>query len=326
MEKKRGSLIVFGVIAILGVVAAIVGLALGGRFGWYHVSGGKLVFENRTETVDVADVPDWVPENLNILWGGWLTNGDYDGEIIEGGGEHTEEYDIFEEGELEKLVIDIPLGYVEIRTGTDYGLVTYGPMQADSSFNNGTWEVKADDVDGSITTRQVAGRTHFFQGGEDVTTTYIFTVPVAFTELNVTMNMGAGVIEGINLNKLYAYCAMNSLDINNVNVTESELGVDMGLMELNNFYGTITDITCNMGSVELAGSITSEVVINCDMGNVQINLPEPDGYSYSVDVDMGHVALDGKQFVLKDESGQEDGDGPYFDIQCGMGNVEVNFR
>ena len=120
---------------------------------------------------------------------------------------------------------------------------------------------------------------------------------------------------------------MGSLKVESLTCREGVFSTDMGSMEL---YDTNcsekADISVDMGSVELEGNLAGDIHVNCGMGNAQLQISRPQVYGYRVQCGMGSIAIGDASFggFGTDTTEHTDAD-TVFDLECGMGGIEVSF-
>lgn len=324
---KRIVLAVFGGVACVGLVLMLVGFMLGGRFGSVTVVDGQMVYASGEETVAFAKAPAWA-NNIHIInwnvsnWHNiWSRTGKPEKpEKPAAGGATTEAP--FSASELKKVEIDIAAGYVFIESGDTPSLVVDGTLDYTSTFREGTWTIKADHE--NITSREGG---IFWLNGKDVTTTFTITLPKEFKELDVEIGMGEASVANFTLNEADFDAAMGTMYVENVTAKEAEFTVGMGNMTATGIYADEIGLDCSMGTMDFSGEAAKKLEAECGMGRIYAQVPQPDDYSYTADVGAGSIRLGEHHTAGLGGEMKSGGEAkPRFDLQCGMGSIEVDFN
>ncbi len=82
-----------------------------------------------------------------------------------------------------------------------------------------------------------------------------------------------------------------------------------------------------MGTLKIdGGTLARHNEIQCGMGTVKLKLERPDLYGYAVSGGMGEVSIDGSRYAgMAIDTEQNTGAGTFYQIQCGMGSVQLEF-
>lgn len=205
-------------------------------------------------------------------------------------------------GEIHSLKISLGASATEIHEGDTFKMVLrgYDQGQCQSVVKNGVWEIKEQSGYLGI----VIGFQRLFSRRK-----VIITVPAGFRFREVLLSIGAGTMlaEGIETDK----CVLN---------------VGAGQLTLRHWGSGATEIKCGMGEVKLQGELDGKCKISCGMGNVEMKLDQLQFYGYRLNCGMGEVkvgenhfgGIGGHQCMNKDARN-------FFEINCGMGNVAVQF-
>ena len=105
------------------------------------------------------------------------------------------------------------------------------------------------------------------------------------------------------------------------------LSTDIGSLELHGISCTEkAEISVGMGSVELEGSLAGGIRVDCGMGSAELRIPRPADYGYRIQCGMGSVELGEDSFGgLGADTAENTGAPTVFDLECGMGAIEVIF-
>ncbi|MDL2328102.1 DUF4097 domain-containing protein [Ruminococcaceae bacterium OttesenSCG-928-A11] len=333
---KRVVLAVFGGIALLGLIVMIIGVAMGGRPGSVQIEDGSIVYASGQHTVRLTDAPYWTRNwegrshpfftSLPIFRHASNTQDDPDEpDIPTGNGKTFTMGNPLPAGQtLTGLEVNIDAGYVIIQVGDEPGMTVDGDMAYTSTTDDGVWTIKSKH--NSITSREL-GR--FWLNGKDITTTFTITVPERLLELDIKLGMGEVEVGDITVDELEGNVDLGTLYLRNVTAAESELTVNMGSIDAQELNTGICKLRCDMGGIEMTGSAATELKANCSMGSIYAMLDEPGGYTVASEVSMGSIMVAGIHYGMG--LGSENhhtigGGGPHFDLECGMGSIEIDFR
>lgn len=159
----------------------------------------------------------------------------------------------------------------------------------------------------------------------------IITILVPEDKLDeIDMNLGAGYI---NVNNLYTKELTVKIGAGefigeNFNVNSCDIKVGTGNLDINGINADEMELDCGIGSADISGDIDREIEVKCAMGNVMLELEKEESYySYDISCGMGEVSIGNNNYSDLDNkkhiSNKTDN---VIDIDCGMGNVMVDFE
>lgn len=325
---KKITLAIFGGIVGFGLILALVGVFLGGNLGSYGYEDGYLVYREGGTVVQTAQAPRWVANlarRANID-GFYNTSGTASAEFTSGNGAFTS----IPASDLKKLDIDIEAGYVVIEAGEpgdDFGLSVDGKLKYTSSYENGTWTLKAE-LPGNLASRGFDdGR--FWVNGEDLTTTFTLTVPASFDTLELNLELGEAYADDLFLKNLECSTGMGAITLNNIITEKTDLSASMGAIDAYELTTGDCNITCEMGAIELnSSSVNGRFTANCEMGSIYADIAAVYDYGWHLRSEMGSISLDGHSASGMDSeaSGGNSSAANYFDLTCGMGSIDIEFN
>lgn len=201
--------------------------------------------------------------------------------------------------------LDMLLGAVEVKIteGTGFALRSEGleDDQISAVNENGVWTIR-DQSKNKI----ISGVRNQFRGHQ-----VMITVPAGYHFQSVKLKLGAGKMTS---------CALET--------EEGIIDVGAGAAKIACLISSETRINCGMGEVRVEGGrLKGKCQISCGMGNVRAVTEAPGEYGYRVSVGMGAVKIgqDGFSGIMSGKhivNGEAEN---FFDINCGMGNVELLF-
>ncbi len=190
------------------------------------------------------------------------------------------------------LDLDVSGGSVTLQAGDSWQLAVRGTTNFTTAMDRGTWEIDC----------------HRLSAGQEVTFVVTYPTGTQLRELELAIGAGELIADGL---------ACQSAD----------LSVGAGRMTLTGI--TVSgecDIEVGLGTLDLAGSLARGTDIECGMGIVRCTLARPAEYGYSVEEAMGTVKIDGQSYSgLGTEVVHAPRAAVQFDIECGVGTVEVQF-
>lgn len=116
------------------------------------------------------------------------------------------------------------------------------------------------------------------------------------------------------------------LDADNITVNELDIKVGAGLANIRQFSVNSLEVEVGAGEAELAGTVTGEASIECGIGlvNYQATGSQKD-YSYELEVGAGSITVGDDNYTGLARGKQIINGGPVMDIECGIGEVNVEF-
>ncbi len=347
MGKKVILGIFCGVVA-LGLIVCIVGFAMGGRTGSFGVQNGEWVFQNREGVVRLGRAPGWARNsrwNFFSVGGFWDWNWgydydyDYDYDYNYGNGntnnnnaapaqsrpsQGLSQSAPASTGEIRRVDIDIAAGIVIVKTGEEAGLQVDGPLEYTSYYDENTWYIESIHEQGLFWRNAAA-----WLSGRDVTTTFTITVPASLDELEVSVDAGESRVSGVNARTLNCETDAGSMKIENIIAGSAEFDVNAGeIIVSGSMVETECDLDCDAGQIVFEGEANGLLEASCSAGSIRITVPRPADYGWSAEAELGSVSIDGTQRsggIGAASSGGNPGALPFYDLDCDLGEIVLNF-
>lgn len=146
---------------------------------------------------------------------------------------------------------------------------------------------------------------------------------------NAEVSLGAGQLK---LEHLTVQDMTASIGAGQLLMEDMQLGtldVSLGAGELQTEDVTVGTLTASigMGNMEFSGDVTGSADISCNMGNVSVELDGvKEDFNYQLNCVAGNMDIDGDSFSgAAVDRFIDHGAEKYIEINCSMGNVEVDF-
>lgn len=290
-QFRKIFLMVGGILAALGIIFIIAGIAMGGS----HVIledglSGRLSYGFDSDFF----VDDGDTENMNYLEG---------------------DETVLSKDEVNSITLNGKYGEYEINIWDNDTYVIQGIKGADRirySVENGVLKI-------SMTGKNIVYR------GIDVKVKIY--VPKDVTLNSVTLNIGAGTIicNNIKAQTMDVNIGAGEGEINNIEVADSKFRVGAGDGEIKNSRLTNCDVKVGMGDFDVEGTISGNVDVDCGVGNVEMNLSNLySDFNYTVKVGAGDVEIGDREYSgISNSVSLNNGSDKTMNIKCGLGDVSV---
>lgn len=145
----------------------------------------------------------------------------------------------------------------------------------------------------------------------------------------ISVSLGAGQLQlgDMTVDNMQASIGAGQLLMENMDLGWLEVSLGAGELQADNVTVQTLSASIGAGNMEFDGAINESASISCSMGNVSIKLEgEKQDFNYQLSCVAGNMDIDGDSFAgaVMDRT-IDNGAAKYMDIDCSMGNVEVNF-
>lgn len=280
-------LMISGIVVGAGIILGIIGLAFGGIKG-------------------LSGVESKIP---------WVSLGG-SGEI------EMQEKSI---GAFTSVDLDCDMGDVEFIKGDQYAI------EASYDKKLGAPEVKVENNTLKIKSASVRHRWFNFNllslsTAKESSIKIYYPGNAAFSSIKLKNDMGEVTINGVKANSMDLNVNAGNVTLDNAAVDRLKMNVDMGNIEGSNITSGNTDIKVNAGSAAVSGNFAGTTEINCDMGDCTLTTGlAKETYSINAKVDLGECNVDG-QSVGGTYNTVNNSAANRLNIECDMGNIDVNFQ
>ncbi|MDE7331349.1 MAG: DUF4097 domain-containing protein [Lachnospiraceae bacterium] len=328
------SLMAAGILAVTGIILCIVSVAVGGTgiIRYVHndeymekrIEAAEEVFESISESFTHAGShSNRTHEIVNSITGSddssWL---EVNGEAYYDGG--YEEHFFMEN--IRKLDLDLGAGTLIIKEkdAVDNTIDIY--MQGVGKCSH-----YIKEGDGTLYVEGFKGITNIIGTNAYENNCITIVLPAGCQFEEVELAIGAGIMEvgNISVYELEATVGAGELVLYDVETNEWSVEVGAGVVEAN----TMTvrgeaDINVNMGSLAFNGSIMGDLDVECGMGNLEMKLTGKEtDHNYEIECGAGNVVVGGfSTGTLAAERKINNGSASTFEIECNMGNINIEFQ
>ncbi len=303
------------ILLVVGVLMAFVGSTAEGTNKVSElvdsVTGGRIQLEMGSWGIFSGDNNWEAPEVLFDIDGNTMFDNDYE---------------IFEHN-LEKYAVGTDVAKLDIEVG---GCAFYFKASDDNQFyleatNAGKFQcfIKGDTLYVK-SSRTTVNDWDEITGGE--ISLYI-PANYAFEEMDVELGAGLLQMQKAVTTKMELNVGAGQIVIGELQAKECAAQVGMGEIVVENMAVTNVDAEVGMGHLKMGGTIQGNVDAECAMGAIEFVLNDKEeAFNYKLEVAMGNVSINGTEYsdMTKDKTIQNAA-GKNMNIECSMGNVEVNF-
>lgn len=157
------------------------------------------------------------------------------------------------------------------------------------------------------------------------------TLPRDFVAKEFSMEIGAGDVEAKKIEAMEGdfTVGVGKLSVDQLIVyEESTYSVGAGKMELKQAAINDASIDGGMGYVSIDGKITGDSYVNTGVGSIRMSLDgNPKDYSYAITAGLGSVTVDRESYNgIVDKEVFNSGAEHFLELECGVGDIDVEFR
>ncbi len=267
---------------------------------------------------------DWVHLDLDNDWGAWLSDNSYDIDDIS---MFSGDYEIWQ-GDVERrrlcqgniAVLDLEIGgsVVEIQESDDEYVYI-------ESSNSGKLQAYVEDS--TLYVKAVRPSNLF---NEISNSSIILYLPEDCKLMQLVVSLGAGQLklEDLKVDCMEAQIGAGQLLMEGLELSFLEVSLGAGEVKAEDVAVDILTAEIGAGNLELSGAIHEGAEISCSMGNVSMELEgEPIDFNYELSCVAGNMEIGEDKFSgATQEREIDNGAEKYMNIDCSMGNVEVDFE
>ena len=146
-------------------------------------------------------------------------------------------------------------------------------------------------------------------------------------QLEVSLGAGQLQLENMTVDNMQASIGAGQLLMEDMDIGWLEVSLGAGELRADDVTVQTLSASIGAGNMEFSGAIDVGADISCSMGNVSMELEgEKQDFNYELSCVAGNMEIGGDSFsgAVMDRS-IDNGAAKYMDIDCSMGNVEVDF-
>lgn len=321
----KGCLITVAVFLVVGFALAGIGVAIAGIEGTKElVRNGELTIgEEKLRVLEDKAVREVQEEVYDIQEDAYEENHEVREEIQEGTNRMT-----IKEGEQafydyrEVANLEIEIGGVEL-------IILPSDSEESEHFridNNTSKKVETYLENNTLVVRSWKNDLV----GSNKRETIILYVPKTATLKEVSMEVGAGLIEASQLeaNEIHMEIGAGLIECQEIKARTFQVEVGAGEFIGKQIETEDAELEAAVGAISFDGTIHENLDATSDMGSIEMNLTgKENDYNYNVDCSVGSIAIGdqiyegiGKEKYINNQSNYE------FDLECAMGNIEIDFK
>lgn len=223
--------------------------------------------------------------------------------------------------QVRSLDMDIGFAKVIIKQGEEFGITTKNVDEDsfESYVEGDTWIIDTEDDWFS-----------FGRNNHNINSLITVTLPSDFHGEYIEITLGAGAVEIDNLagNTVDLEIGAGTLEAETLTIKDDgNISVGAGTLKVKSIFGNNLSVDTGAGTVKMAGVIVGDSDINCGAGKVVFDLEgNEEEYDYYIDSGIGKVQINEKSYHSADiEQEYNNGDNS-FNVNCGIGTVDINIK
>jgi hypothetical protein len=233
---------------------------------------------------------------------------------------------------VKAITIDVQYADVSIREGDSFSIDARN-LLVDSEFtsqvSDGIWKIseKATNVV-KVFGLKLPLLTAY---GDKYSPDIDITVPKGFEADKLIFNISAGRLQGENIRARTGSFSVDAgeLLVDGLVIPEgSDYNIGTGHLVISDLEAEDITIKCGVGDVELEGIVTGKNKVDCSIGRVKLELDAyEDDYSYEAETVLGSIYINGRSYHGAMREREFDGGNlGFFNLECEIGNISIDFR
>lgn len=153
------------------------------------------------------------------------------------------------------------------------------------------------------------------------------SIALAAEEIDIETDAGTTVIKGLYGKKIDVSANAGAVNILEMTAGTVSANVGAGALTIQNLSTENMELETSAGMMEIEGKVARNVEIECGVGSVSMTLQGAEtDYDYQLECSMGEIDINGNKYtgIAKEKDIRNGGKGT-IDIECSMGNVEIQF-
>ena len=234
----------------------------------------------------------------------------------------TKTYEVYEEGGIRDLNIEVGVGELTI----EY----WNGDEISISYPDVYMEAEQDGEELSLETKSnwFWSWRNLFGIWNDGSYQVVVKIPKGyiFDEVEISTGAGTANIEGLEAVSLYLKTGAGELNANEIIVTE-DITIEAGVGEttIHNLQATEADFSIGVGELYIGGRVTGDISADCGVGELTMELSNREtDFNYDISCGVGEVSINGKSYSgIGHTEEKNNGASCDFDISCGVGEIKV---
>lgn len=232
----------------------------------------------------------------------------------------TETYEVYEEGGIRDLNIEVGVGELTI----EY----WNEDEISISYPDAYMEVEQDGEELSLETKDSWFWWNLFGIWNDGSYQVTITLPMdyVFNEVEISTGAGTANIERLEAVSLYLETGAGELNANHIIVGEN-ITIEAGVGEttIHNLQAKEADFSIGVGELYIGGRVDGDISADCGVGELTMELSNREtDFNYDISCGVGDVSINGKSYSGIGRTEEKNNDAPYdFNIDCGVGEIKV---
>lgn len=158
----------------------------------------------------------------------------------------------------------------------------------------------------------------------------ILYIPANYSFEQVNVELGAGLMEipDIATAEMNLEVGAGQITVDYLQTEKCDIEVGMGEIIVKDMQVTKLSGEAGMGHLQMAGTVLGDVDAECSMGSIELDLTgSEEDFDYTLEAAMGNVSIGGEEYSgLTQEKSIQNNAGKQMNIECAMGNIEVDFE
>ncbi|MEG1568846.1 MAG: hypothetical protein RR349_04770 [Oscillospiraceae bacterium] len=280
----KGMCITAAALMMLGIVLTICGTAIGGTFIGVNIDDNGVHFR------------DYRGRDYGFGWNNNTSNHQIEDVYSyrkESGNVQNRSHTVTPKEDITSLDFELGGAKVDIKTGSEFKLTYNKAYSCNSRVENGTWIVEMGNMrHGGV-----------YDNNANVT----ITIPKNAKFKNMDLSMGAGKI-----------------DMDTITTETCSLELGAGEMTANDFICTgDADISVGAAMLTLKGELCGDTYLEVGMGSAELEVAKASDCGFKLEMGLGSATIFGKNYAGIAEMSENADAKQFFDIECGVGSVNI---
>lgn len=222
--------------------------------------------------------------------------------------------------DVEELSLELGACEFEVREwdGTTYRVTAQNVPDLKCFEQNGTLYVKSV-------------RRHWRPAAKHSVTLYI-PEGVRFELVKLELGAGKGTMKGLTAEEMTVQVGAGELTCRDLTADKLRLEIGAGQADLQNCSAQDARFEVGAGKLSYDGNIDGDLDVSCALGNIELSIAGSyQDYDYDIEAALGNITIDQQgegriTFSGISEKRVDNDAGKKMDLECAMGNIDINFE